>query len=266
MPPGTASCTHCMATPLPEREQTQRIPHALAKNGKGKPQDKIRFRFHNIQGMSEPKFRSSYLHQARESTDILVLAETNCNVAANNIAERQWSEDWVNSGPGPFWAFATNPSLSTKCRGMAIFFSNSIPVEAARLAYPTPQHTACGRIIVVTARLYGRPTHIIGFHADCTDDSQLLGSIQPLAAVMHDLPQAHDLVLLSDHNHCISPQDYFSSNGATGGATNHTNSRHAYEALLTEHALTTPSDTCTRGPVNTHVPPRGKGVLSQNHA
>jgi len=144
----------------------------------------------------------------------------------------------VYGGPGPFWASATHP-FSAKARGMAIFFSNKIPVEAAHLVYPLPHHTAvCGRIIVVTARLYGRPTHIIGFHADCTNGHELQDSIERLAIVMRTLPASHDIVLLSDHNHCISPAlDYFSSKGAATGTTNHEASRRAFATLLAQHTL-----------------------------
>ena len=226
---------------------------------KGQPQSKIRFRFHNVAGLSDPKFRKSYLHQARASTDILVVAETNCNLATTPISERTWGQDWVNGGPGPFWASATNPSLKTKGRGMAIFFSNNTPVEAARLTYPRPKQVACGRIIVVTARLYGQPTHIIGFHADCADDRQLHNSLKRLALVISDLPVAHDLVLLSYHNHCISPsRDYFSSTGATGGTTNHDKSRHMPISPFSPSMLSRmPFATYTRKPVNTLVAPQG---------
>jgi len=119
---------------------------------KGRPQATIRFRFHNVQGLSKSQFRSAYLRQARLSTDILVLAETNCNTAAHPTAERLWGKDWANGGTGPFWASATKP-FSAKARGMANFFSNNIniPVSDARLTYPKPgQNTCCGRFIVVT--------------------------------------------------------------------------------------------------------------------
>jgi exonuclease III len=181
------------------------------------------------------------------STDILVLAETNCNPTANPTAERLWSQDWANGGTGPFWASATEP-YSAKARGMAIFFSNNIPVSDAHLTYPKPrQNTCCGRIIVVTANLYGRPTHIIGFHADC-------GTLQPqsierLTRVIENLSNNHELILLSDHNHYIAPQlDYYSSPArptAIAGApappaqasTNNEAGRKLYASLLNKYSL-----------------------------
>jgi len=100
---------------------------------------------------------------------------------------------------------------------------------------------SCGRIIAVTANLYlyGRPTHIVGFHADCGIGHAR--SIERLTQIIGDLPIGHEILLLSDHNHYINPTlDHYSPSrpaGATGAPTaNHAPSndggRSSYASLL----------------------------------
>ena len=128
---------------------------------------------------------------------------------------------------------------------MAIFFSNKIPISNARRTYPKPDQTmSCGRIIVVTANLCGRPIHIVGFHADCGIGHAR--SIERLTQIIGDLPVGHEIILVSDHNHYINPTlDHSSPTrpaGATGALTaNHAPSndggRSSYASLLKKHAL-----------------------------
>ena len=54
----------------------------------------VRFRFHNVQGLSNATFRKHYLCHARRTCDILMLAETNCT---SKVDEKLWSADWIRS-------------------------------------------------------------------------------------------------------------------------------------------------------------------------
>ena len=114
---------------------------------------------------------------------------------------------------------------------------------AAHIPQTRPNYELC-RIIVVTANLYGRPTRIVGFHADCGIGHAR--SIERLTQIIGDLPIGHEIILLSDHNHYINPTlDHYSPSlpaGATGAPTaNHAPSndggRSSYASLLKKHAL-----------------------------
>ena len=132
----------------------------------------VRYRFHNIRGMSDSAFRSLYLKEQRKYCDVLLCAETNCPTP---LDERSWGQDWPR---GSFTAWSS-ASPYTNCRGMAIFVSDSVDFKNPRVivgrrpGYPddpdmVPDPT--GRIIAVHATVSGRTTNIIGFHADNSND------------------------------------------------------------------------------------------------
>ena len=74
-----------------------------------------------MHGLSDKKFRSYYLGQARKTCDVLGLAETNCTSEEN---ERLWARDW-REGSGVFWASYKGVGSSVG-RGVALLFSNAL--------------------------------------------------------------------------------------------------------------------------------------------
>ncbi len=86
----------------------------------------VRFRFHNVQGLTDKKFRPYYLSVARSNCEVLALAETNC---PDDATAHVWAKDWQGSG-GAFWATAPH-----KCRGMAILLSSTLGATGAHVVW-----------------------------------------------------------------------------------------------------------------------------------
>ncbi len=89
----------------------------------------VRFRFHNVQGLTDKRFRQYYLNTARSNCEILALAETNC---PDDATAHLWAKDWQGSG-GTFWATAPH-----KCRGMAILLSSTLGDTGAHVVWKDP--------------------------------------------------------------------------------------------------------------------------------
>ena len=120
----------------------------------------VRYRFHNVRGLSDPAFRDAYLERASALADVLVLAETNC---PDQEAERLWARDW--KGGVTIWA---RDAAARRCRGMAVMVARRLPGAAeARRVLADPD----GRFVGVRLRLYERETLVVGCHADNEDDA-----------------------------------------------------------------------------------------------
>ena len=158
----------------------------------------LRIRFHNVQGLADSAFRSYYLHKARRSCDILVLAETNCIEDKDEI---WWRKDW-KAGAGTFWARAPKPSTvkGSTCRGMAILFSNKLGKIDATCIWNDPE----GRGIAVKANIYGKDFVIIGFHADNTSDVQQAKSFKKVQEAIQVDPNMN-YIWCMDANNVVNP-------------------------------------------------------------
>ena len=75
--------------------KTKRNRHTKKQQFKGD----VRCRFHNVQGLSDKRFRPLYLERARSTCDILGIAEANWT---NEVEAQEWGKDWSRSG-GTFY-------------------------------------------------------------------------------------------------------------------------------------------------------------------
>ena len=82
----------------------------------------VRIRFHNARGRCDDRFRTLYLKRARETCDILIVAETNC---PDDDTGRKWSRDWQRSN-GVYWAHASGEEEGKAARGMGLFIADSL--------------------------------------------------------------------------------------------------------------------------------------------
>ena len=164
------------------------------KESKPSYQAVVKYRFHNVQGLSDDNFRAYYLSQAREECDVLVLAETNCNSTQD---EARWAQDWKGRS-AVFWASALGaaPDRGGSHRGMAIMVANSVPLTEAHVVFADPG----GRGIALRCKVHDRPTLIVGLHADGKSDTEqklYYDWVQSqIPAPPHDTPT--DVVLLGD--------------------------------------------------------------------
>ena len=154
----------------------------------------VKFRFHNVRGLSDDKFRQFYLNKARSSCDILVLAETNCTSTED---ETRWEQDWTKKS-AVFWASCTdNPGTrGANCRGMAVMISNRVPLQNAKIIAKDPG----GRYIAIQCKLHDRDTIIVGCHADNGSD---IDQEDFYERMKRDIPAATpgtDIILLGDFN------------------------------------------------------------------
>ena len=133
----------------------KRMIAAGGRNPEGNPAryvNTVRYRFHNVRGLSDWAFRGNYLDRANATSDVLVLAETNC---PGGSEERAWARDWKQGVA--FWA---NDAAGRRCRGMAVMLSKRLPgVTSARRVIADDG----GRFVGVRLHLYGRDTLVLGW-------------------------------------------------------------------------------------------------------
>ena len=157
----------------------------------------VRFRFHNVHGLRDKRFREYYLHKARASCEVLALAETNCYSEEEGA---QWSREWMGTA-GCFWAPSPPPvdeHSGGTCRGMAILFARSLGEIHAKVVWKD----VGGRGLAVQACIHGRPTIIIATHADCDSDSAQVESYQRACEGVPFKP-GHDYVWMLDANNIV---------------------------------------------------------------
>ena len=82
-------------------------PGAGSCVGGGEHFGDVRYRFHNVRGLSERAFRQYYLGRARATCDVLALAKTNC---PSEEEAAVWGRDWRASAGG-FWLPCPEGSL-----------------------------------------------------------------------------------------------------------------------------------------------------------
>jgi hypothetical protein len=155
----------------------------------------VRFRFHNVQGLRDPRFRAYYLRRASTTCEILALAETNC---LSESEGKWWSRDWLGNA-GCFWAPAPSPPQgrnANTCRGMAILFSSNLGDVKASELWRDPE----GRGLAVKACIHGHNTVIIAFHADCSSEEAQEISYHKLRRHVPMLPHHHYIWMLDANN------------------------------------------------------------------
>ena len=155
----------------------------------------VRFRFHNVQGLRDSRFRSYYLRRARTTCEILALAETNC---LSESEGKWWSRDWLGNA-GCFWTPAPSPPQgqhANTCRGMAILFSSTLGDIKASELWRDPE----GRGLAVKACIHGHDTVIIAFHADCSSEEAQATSYHKLRQHVPMLPHHHYIWMLDANN------------------------------------------------------------------
>ena len=116
----------------------------------------VRFRFHNVQGLADRRFRGLYLERARATCDVLAVAEANWG---SDAEARKWCSDWSRSS-GAYWCVGR-----ATARGMGIFFADSLGDVQAKVLW---RDDVDGRGLAVQAVIHGRTTVIVAFHADVT--------------------------------------------------------------------------------------------------
>ena len=122
----------------------------------------VRYRFHNVHGMADARFRGLYLERARATCEVLGVVETNW---ATDAEATRWSSDWSRSS-GVWWSLGR-----TTARGVGLFFADSLGDVAAKVLWRDDED---GRGLAVQATIHGRTTVVVVFHADVTggDDAQ----------------------------------------------------------------------------------------------
>ena len=90
----------------------------------------VSYRFHNVQGLSDKKFRDYYLAEARRQCDVLALAETNCD---SDEDAREWSKGWKKASQA-FWSLAPprDGKRGGSHRGVAILLADTLGKTDAR--------------------------------------------------------------------------------------------------------------------------------------
>ena len=190
----------------------------------------VRYRFHNVHGLRDRAFRTYYLRRARETCEILALAETNCSSEAEGT---EWGRDWPKSA-AQFWVptptsappsdpttqpHPAGPSHGNTARGMALLFADSLGDVHATEIWRDPQ----GRGLAVRACIHQQRTIIVAFHADnkATDIREADGRRTRLSAdacqaasfrrLMDAVPFDHtcQYVFMLDANNFVVPRlDY----------------------------------------------------------
>ena len=100
--------------------KTKRNRYKKQKQKKQQFEGDVRCRFHNVQGLSDKRFRPLYLERARSTCDILGIAEANWT---NEVEAQEWGKDWSRSG-GAFYV-----THASSARGMGLFFADSLGEE-----------------------------------------------------------------------------------------------------------------------------------------
>ena len=193
--------------PLPARKQQTKSPKSPRRRSTAAHVGDVAYRFHNVQGLSDRKFRDYYLAEARRQCDVLALAETNCGTEEE---AREWSRGWKKASH-TFWSLA--PSREGKRggshRGMAILLADTLGKTDAREIYNDPQ----GRVLAVSACIHNRPTIIVAYHAEThSDDEQRDGFLALKAALPHD-PTCDYIWLMDRNNVPDETLDYKSAKG-----------------------------------------------------
>ena len=167
----------------------------------------VRYRFHNVHGLTERAFRQHYLGRARATCDVLALVETNC------VSDEQaavWARDWHGSS-GTFWTPCPPelvPSTGGSARGVAILFSSNLGDVQASVLWKDPR----GRGLAIKALIRNIPTIIVAFHADnkarpdkhwSADRAQA----ESYASLKANVPYHadHEYILLLDANNVPNP-------------------------------------------------------------
>ena len=169
----------------------------------------VRYRFHNVQGLRDSRFRKFYLHRARSTCEILALAETNCYSDEEGV---RWAKDWLGNA-GSFWAPSPPPREGQSggtCRGMAILFASSLGAIHARELWRDSQ----GRGLAVKAKIHGHDTVIVAFHADCHTQAGQAASYESLRAHVPILKNHHYIWMLDANNVVNLTKDAKRSDGA----------------------------------------------------
>jgi ribonuclease HI len=157
----------------------------------------VRYRFHNVQGLNDSRFREYYLRTASQHCEVLALAETNCPGDAESAT---WEKDWPRNG-GTFWAHSHHhPTRGPTARGMAILLSARLGHTDASVIWRDP----LGRGLAIRANIHTVPTVIVAFHADTGAERQHAHSYHVLYECVPKLPN-HDYVWLLDANNVADP-------------------------------------------------------------
>ena len=154
----------------------------------------VRYRFHNVQGLNDKRFREYYLRTASQHCEVLALAETNCSDDATSAT---WERDWPRNG-GTFWAHSHKKGLAA--RGMAILLSAKLGNTNAKEIWRDP----LGRGLAIRADIHTVPTVIVAFHADTGAEKDHVNSYHVLRDCVPKL-QGHDYIWLLDANNVVDP-------------------------------------------------------------
>ena len=180
--------------PQPPAAQSRRRRKSTARIDDKPHVNDVRYRFHNVQGMSDRRFRGLYLERARATCDVLAVAEANWST---DEEARAWCADWTRSS-GVEWALGR-----AQARGMGIFFADSLGDVAAKVLW---QDDLEGRGLAVQATIHGRTTVIVAFHADVTggDDVQE----RSYTRLLQHVPVVRDAeyIWMVDANNVVDPR------------------------------------------------------------
>ena len=178
----------------------------------------LSLRFHNIQGMSDPRFRDFYLAQARRSCDVLLLAQTGCHGEA---MQREYARAW-RGGSAVLWASGPPRRPDQRGhsgRGMAALFSSTVDTTSLKLVAADPG----GRYMAFSLVVAGCPhvfvvAHVAGSPGAVGDavsmsDAQQVAFFQHLQFSVPLLPNHRYLFFMDANNVDDDDMDYWHCHG-----------------------------------------------------